>query len=217
MREAVRLSLVDLCPCQPPVPVTTLSTHRMLSTKLWFVTQVAMAITARPIMLASKTRHPNCSRIGIRILTIARHSRQLVCVSFGRRRRRAGSAGPEQRGCQSAHATGELQLRDAGVDGVGGQRCGCVRPIPRCEWCERLLGEEDAGRFSRCDNRRSGDAAPRETWRRRWCGECTQLANGRKRGYWRRVKEGTSRRSWGGGGGDGARRIQADGARSEGT
>ena len=51
----------------------------MLSTKLWLVTQVAMAITARPIMLASKTRHPNCSRIGMRIFTIALHTKPLVC------------------------------------------------------------------------------------------------------------------------------------------
>lgn len=33
-------------------------------------THVATAITARPIMEASRTRHPNCSRMGIRILTI---------------------------------------------------------------------------------------------------------------------------------------------------
>ena len=48
----------------------------MLSTKLWFVTHVAMAMTARPIMEASKTRHPSCSRMGIRILTIALHTRR---------------------------------------------------------------------------------------------------------------------------------------------
>jgi hypothetical protein len=34
------------------------------------VTHVAIAITARPIKEAKSTRHPNCSRIGILILTI---------------------------------------------------------------------------------------------------------------------------------------------------
>jgi hypothetical protein len=33
-------------------------------------THVATAITANPIIEASRTRHPNCSRMGIRILTI---------------------------------------------------------------------------------------------------------------------------------------------------
>jgi hypothetical protein len=174
-----------------------------------------MASTARPIMLASKTRHPNCSRMGIRILTIARHTSPLVRVSFGGRRR-AGSGGPERRGCQSAQATGELRLRDVGVDGVGGQMSGCVRPIPRCEWCEwceRLLVDGDAGRFSRCDDRRS------ETRLRGRCGEEAGVVNeallgpegGDSLGQQTRVaqqtearmrvKEGTSRRSWGGGGG----------------
>lgn len=102
----------------------------MLSTKLWFVTQVAMAITARPIMDASNTRHPSCSRMGIRIFTIALHAGQLVSeiASAG-----GGSGGgsPERRGCQSAHATRELQLRDAGDDGVGMWMCGREHPIPR--------------------------------------------------------------------------------------
>jgi hypothetical protein len=34
-------------------------------------THVAMAMTARPISEASKTRHANCMRMGIRILTIS--------------------------------------------------------------------------------------------------------------------------------------------------
>jgi hypothetical protein len=42
----------------------------MESTKLWFVNHVAIAITARPIREASKTRHPSCSRIDTRIFTI---------------------------------------------------------------------------------------------------------------------------------------------------
>ena len=79
LSEAVRVRRVD----------------RMLSTKLWLViytvsvktihprthtqqrsrrslvrTHVAMAMTARPIIEANNTRHPNCSRMGIRILTM---------------------------------------------------------------------------------------------------------------------------------------------------
>lgn len=64
-------------------------TYRMSSTKLWFViyamldstarhqrrgeafTHVAIATTAKPIREARRTRHPNCSLIGIRILTMA--------------------------------------------------------------------------------------------------------------------------------------------------
>jgi hypothetical protein len=43
---------------------------RIDSTKLWFVNHVAIAMTARPTREASKTRHPSCSRIDIRIFTI---------------------------------------------------------------------------------------------------------------------------------------------------
>jgi hypothetical protein len=116
-------------------------TDLMLSTKLWFVTHVAMAMTASPIMDASKTRHPSCSRMGIRILTIAlhtRHRRVFFCYNGRPRAKRRGGQG------QSARATRKLQLgsrsRSAEDDGVGGARRSCVHPMPRCRYRRKSGG-----------------------------------------------------------------------------
>jgi hypothetical protein len=68
-----------------------------------------MAMTASPIMDASKTRHPSCSRMGIRILTIALHTRRrrvFFCYN-GRPRARRRSA----QWSVSAQAAAEEQER----------------------------------------------------------------------------------------------------------
>lgn len=79
----------------------------MLSTKLWFVIQVAMAITARPIMDASKTRHPSCSRMGIRILTIVLRNPDgwQVFSLYGGRRAADGQAAEARGGAMVSQHT----------------------------------------------------------------------------------------------------------------
>lgn len=108
--------------------------------------------------------------------------------------------------------------------------CGCVRPMPRCEWCESVLCADDAGRLFRCGDRGSGDAAPRELSRRRWCVGCTCTTSTARPKRGRQPRTADSARSTDGSAdsrkrGDeqallrrrwretGSRRIQADGAR----
>lgn len=55
-------------------------------------THVAMAMTAKPINEASSTKHPNCSRMGMRILTIA-GCREARVEVFAAARRGCGSRG----------------------------------------------------------------------------------------------------------------------------
>lgn len=66
-------------------------THLIPSTKLWLVSHVAMAITARPMVEASSTRQPSCSRIGIRILTISLRPGQNQCLEGGNLGREPGA------------------------------------------------------------------------------------------------------------------------------
>jgi hypothetical protein len=88
----------------------------MPSTKLWLVTQVAIPMTASPIMDASSTRQPSCSRIGIRILTIDTATRGSAEGSW-----RDKGAGPRDLGTQRLSVgDGAGELDDA-RDEAGGE------------------------------------------------------------------------------------------------
>jgi hypothetical protein len=97
----------------------------MPSTKLWLVSHVAIARTAKPMVEASSTRQPNCSRIGMRILTISQPPEQ-KCVSHGRGR----GEGAEPR---EVAGISQLCVSGAGRRAKRGSRRAwyCVYPIPR--------------------------------------------------------------------------------------
>lgn len=113
-----------------------------------------MAMTAKPIIDASSTRHPNCSRIGIRILTITLRPRARLQVSRARE-----DVGAEPRGTAAIS-----QLRYAGAE-EGAKRGGCgawrvfLSPFPVASvvvkrsfrsWWNEASGESD-GAIPRCN------------------------------------------------------------------
>jgi hypothetical protein len=155
--------------------------YRMPRTKLWFVictcqrpgaaasamgiaTHVAIAITASPIKDARSTRQPNCSRMGIRILTMSPVPGPGADVGFERSRRLVeGYAGGEAAGARRQRGARGCRLpmpqraasTAAPSRGRGGGRGGGPRSVLRGKQA-RSSGEER----SRATHEGRGAASP---------------------------------------------------------
>lgn len=138
-------------------------------------TQVAMAMTARPIMDASSTRHPNCSRMGMRILTIAQ---PLPCCQMaGGQAGERGGASTEPRRAAGASRISQRQAgRAEGRAGRGllGSVANRRDPMPcgrvRLRFCSRACARSAEGPVVRIRGAVGGGQA-------RWSGCTTRAAS----------------------------------------
>jgi hypothetical protein len=119
----------------------------MPRTKLWLVSHVAMATTARPMVEANNTKQPSCSRIGIRILTILCHA-QRVCF-YPRREGLGASRLGTQRVSVSRGARALSNVRDEAVEERG---VSCVSHsswrVCTCVWsCRWWCGKSGEAKY----------------------------------------------------------------------
>jgi hypothetical protein len=145
----------------------------MPSTKLWLVTHVAIAMTARPIIEASSTRHANCSRMGIRILTMTLPLEALrtACGALNE------GAEPRTPRVSVGYGAGELGDARDEAGGEGGGRCvsHSLRRVSGVRSERRGVRELGAGSWELGAS--SGTAGESGCWARRRAGavwsECT--------------------------------------------
>jgi hypothetical protein len=115
-------------------------------------THVAVAMTARPIIEASSTRHPNCSRMGMRILTMTlrRVGRLFLQRAFDGEQRSPGMVGECAAGAdltQLAKRQGRADVRERRVLLVG--RVECVYRMP-CSGCRGSFADVSWRISTRC-------------------------------------------------------------------
>jgi hypothetical protein len=106
----------------------------MPRTKLWLVSHVAMATTARPMVEANNTRQPSCSRIGIRILTILCHA-QRVCFYEGLGASRLGTQRVSvSRGARALSNVRDEAVEERGVSSVSHSSWRVCTCVWSCRW-----------------------------------------------------------------------------------